>query len=145
MFNQPWLIYAFAAAVAAALTNLFGRVGMRGIDSTFATTVRSAVMFLFLLIVCTKLDRWQHWQKLNRLAVLMIVLSGLAGATSWLMGFKALSLAEGTVWRVGAIDKLSVPIAAVLAALLLNERPAGINWIGLCLIAVGGALAAWKP
>lgn len=144
MLNQPWLIYAFGAAVAAALTNIFGRIGVARIDSTFATTVRSAVMLLFLLAVCTKLDRWQHWRSLNRTALTMIVLSGLAGATSWLMGFKALSMAEGTIWRVSAIDKLSVPLAAVLAAVFLMERPSAVNWLGLALIAAGGWLAAWR-
>jgi transporter family protein len=145
MSSQPWLIYALAAAAAAALTNLLGRVGVSHVDSTFATTIRSSVMFAFLLIVSTRLGKWQHWRQLDHFGLTMIVLSGIAGATSWLMGFKALSMASGTVWRVGSIDKLSVPIAAVVAFLVLGERPAGVNWIGIALIAVGGALAAYRP
>jgi transporter family protein len=145
MFTQPWLMYAFAAAVAAALTNLFGRIGVERIDSTFATTVRSGVMLLFLVLVCTYRGLWHHSRNLNSLGLSMIVLSGLAGATSWLMGFKALSMAEGTVWRVGSIDKLSVPIAALLAFFFFKERPLPVNWLGLGLIALGGALSAWKP
>src|SRR5277367_6486254 len=109
MFTQPWLIYAVAAAVAAALTNLFARVGMSQIDSIFATTLRSGVMLLFTLAVCTRLGRWEHWRSLNRQSIIFITLSGVAGATSWLMGFKALSLASGTIWHVSSIDKLSVP------------------------------------
>jgi transporter family protein len=144
MFTQPWLPYAIAAAIAAALTNILGRIGVGKLDSTFATTVRSAVMFLFMLAACTQLGKWGHWRSLNRFGLMMIILSGIAGATSWLMGFKALSIASGTVWRVGAIDKMSVPLAAVLAVLFLNERPLPINWLGIALIAAGGCLAAWK-
>lgn len=144
-FNQPWLIYALAAAVAAALTNLFARVGMSQIDSIFATTLRSAVMLLFTLAVCTQLGRWGHWRSLDRKSIVFITLSGIAGATSWLMGFKALSLASGYVFRVGSIDKLSVPLAAVLAVVFLNERPLAINWAGIALIALGGWLTSWKP
>jgi len=145
MFNQPWLIYAFGAALAAALTNIFGRIGVSKIDSTFATTVRSGVMLLFMLAVCTRLGKWEHWRQLNGRALTMIILSGIAGATSWLLGFKALSMTSGKVWRIGAIDKLSVPIAAVTAAILLGEQPAGINWVGIALIAAVGCLAAYKP
>lgn len=145
MFQQPWLYYALAAAGAAALTNVFARIGMADLDSVFATTVRSAVMLIFLLIVCTQLGRWQHWRNVDRLSLTMIILSGVAGATSWMMGFKALSLAQGMVYRVGAIDKMSVPLAVVLALVFLGERPAAINWLGILLIAAGGCLAAWKP
>jgi transporter family protein len=144
MLTQPWLIYALAAAAAAALTNLLGRFGVQRIDSTFATTLRSAVMFLFMLAVCSRFGKWRHWRDLDHLALTMIILSGIAGATSWLMGFKALSMATGTVWRVGSIDKLSVPLAAVAAAIVFGERPTPVNWVGIALIATGGALAAWR-
>jgi drug/metabolite transporter (DMT)-like permease len=36
-------------------------------------------------------------------------------------------------------------MAAILAAILLGERPLPMNWVGIGLIAVGGWLAAWKP
>jgi transporter family protein len=142
--GQSWLFYAVLAAVAAAAANLFARVGVSEIDSTFATTIRSVVMVSFMLIVCTWVGRWHHWEKLNGVAMTMIVLSGLAGATSWLFGFKALSLAEGMVYRVSAIDKLSVPIAVVLAVIFLRERPLAVNWMGIGLIAVGAYLVTIK-
>jgi len=144
MFTQPWIVYAALAAVAAALTNIFGRIGVKHIDSTFATTMRSAVMFVFMLAACTRLDRWQHWRQLDSRAAFWIVLSGAAGATSWLFGFKALSLSTGTVWRVGSIDKLSVPLAAVLALIILGEKPGLVNWVGIGLIVCGAWLSALK-
>jgi len=101
-------------------------------------------MMVFLLAVTLALRSWKNLGSFKRSDMLMIVLSGLFGATSWLMSFKALSLAQGEVFRVGAIDKLSVPIAAVLALVLLGERPTDENWIGVAMIVAGAILAAAK-
>ncbi len=68
------------------------------------------------------------------------MLSGVAGAVSWLFYFKALQ--AGTVAQVAPVDKLSTPLAVVLAVLLLGERPTRVNWLGVALIAVGAYLAA---
>jgi transporter family protein len=43
------------------------------------------------------------------------------------------------------IDKLSVPLAIVLAVIFLGERPNWINWIGVVLICIGAFFAAYKP
>jgi transporter family protein len=141
MWNKPWLIYALLAAGSAALVGVFAKVGMEGINSTVATTVRAAVMLTFLLAVCTMRELWGHLPKIRGWAVVMIALSGLAGATSWLFGFKAYEVG-GSVSQVAPIDKLSVPLAALLAFLFLRERPSAINWSGIVLIALGAYLAA---
>ena len=145
MSLPPWLFYALLAAGAAAATNVLAKVGVSDLDSTFATTIRSMVMVTFMVCVCTAMGRWQHGRRLDRVALLFIVLSGIAGASSWLFGFKALSLAQGTVYRVAAIDKLSVPMAVVLAVIFLRERPLPINWVGIFLIACGAYLVTIKP
>src|SRR6476469_8758189 len=141
MSDNRWLLYAILAALAASLVNIFAKIGMEGIDSTLATTVRSAVMLVFLLIVCSGERLWAKVPTLHGKAVLMIALSGLAGALAWLFGFKALAVG-GQVTQVGPIDKLSVPLAAILAFLLLKERPTGLNWAGILLIAFGAYLTS---
>jgi transporter family protein len=141
MTDQRWLIYAVFAAVAASLVSIFAKVGMEGIDPTLATTVRSAIMFLFLLIVCSAQGLWAKLPTIRGWAVAMIALSGLAGAISWLFGFKALA-AGGQVTQVAPIDKLSVPLAAVLAFALLRDRPSAWNWAGIVLITLGAYLTA---
>jgi transporter family protein len=141
MFQTPWLLYALLAAVSAAFVSIFAKIGMKGIDSTAATTVRSAVMLVFLICVCTAQNVWHHLPKIRGWAVVMIALSGLAGATSWLFGFKALDVG-GQVSQVAPIDKLSVPLAAVLAFFLLRDRPTAVNWTGIVLITLGAYLAA---
>ncbi|HET6249153.1 MAG TPA: EamA family transporter [Tepidisphaeraceae bacterium] len=141
MADKGWLFYALLAAVSAAFVSIFAKIGMEGINSTVATTVRSAVMLVFLLAICTGQELWGHLPKIRGWAVVMIALSGIAGATSWLFGFKALAVG-GKVTQVAPIDKLSVPLAAVLAFCLLRDRPAWWNWAGIILIAFGAYLTA---
>jgi transporter family protein len=77
---------------------------------------------------------------LHTTAVTMIVLSGIAGAASWLFGFLAYD--KIGVSKTSPIDKLSVPLAVILAVIFLGEKPSRVNWIGVALIACGAYLAA---
>jgi transporter family protein len=140
MNDSRWLVYALLSAAAAALVPIFGKLGMKEADDTLATTVRSGVMTLVLLVIATVLGSWSKVSTLSGKAMGMIVLSGLAGATSWLFYFKAVRVGEVT--RVAPIDKLSMPLAIILAALLLGERPSAVNWTGVALIVAGAYLAA---
>lgn len=135
-----WLPLALLSALFAGLVAIFGKIGMKNIDSVLATTARSAVMFgaLFILVFVqgkvTQLTKfsWQAWA--------FIALSGLAGAASWLCYFQALKV--GPASRVGPVDKLSTLITIVLAAIFLGES---IGWkvaAGAILIAAGGILVA---
>ena len=142
MFTQPWLMSALLSAAAAALVGIFAKVGMKQVDPTLATAVRSVIMTLFLAGFCTLSGNWSKISSLHPRAVAMIALSGLAGAVSWLFYFKAIQL--GTVAQVAPIDKMSMPLTVILAVLLLGERPSGINWVGIALI-VGGAYLAAMP
>jgi transporter family protein len=135
-----WLIFAILSAVAAAFVGIFGKLGMEKIDSNLATVVRSIVMTLFLLVACTVLGVWTKLPTLHGRAIWMIVLSGVAGAVSWLFYFRAIQL--GHVSQVAPIDKLSMPFAVVLAVLTLGDRPSGLNWLGVILIVAGGYLAS---
>jgi transporter family protein len=140
MAAQPWLWYAILSAAAAALVGIFAKVGMAEIDPTLATTVRSVVMTLLLIIVCAFSGGISRLGSISSKAFAMILLSGVAGALSWLFYFKAIQL--GTVSQVAPVDKLSMPIAVVLAVLLLGDRPTAVNWIGVVVMAAGAYLAA---
>ncbi|HEX4793265.1 MAG TPA: EamA family transporter [Humisphaera sp.] len=141
MTDQRWLLYAILAAVSASLVSIFAKIGMEGIDATLATTVRSAIMLVFLVTVCTAQNVWHKLPTIRGMAIIMIALSGVAGAISWLFGFKALAVG-GQVTQVAPIDKLSVPLAAILAFILLRDRPTGWNWAGILLIALGAYMTA---
>jgi bacterial/archaeal transporter family protein len=135
----PWLLYALLSALAAAFVGIFGKIGMKNIDSNLATILRSIIMTAFLLGTGTTLRLWPKLQTVTGKALLAITLSGIAGALSWLFYFKAIQL--GNVSKVAPIDKLSMPLAVLLAVLILNERPSALNWLGIALIASGAYLA----
>ena len=135
-----WLVYALLSAVAAALIPIFGKIGMGEMDSSLATAIRSVVMALLCVGFVTIRGLWSKLGQVHGKAMLTIVLTGAAGAASWLFYFRAIQLGKAS--QVQPIDKLSVPLAAVLAFLILGERPSGANWFGIALIAVGAYLAA---
>jgi transporter family protein len=97
-------------------------------------------MTLLLLITCAFTGVFARLPELKGRAVWMIVLSGAAGAASWLFYFHAVKL--GDVSKVAPIDKLSMPLAIILAVFILGERPTTVNWVGVALIVAGAYLAA---
>jgi transporter family protein len=132
-----WIVYAIGSAVFAALVAILGKIGLKGIDSTLATTVRSVVMALFLIIVAFSLHKFDTLQTITGKPLLFIVLSGVAGALSWLFYFFAIK--NGPVSGVVAIDRTSIVFAIILAALFLGESLTIKTAVGGALI-VGGAL-----
>lgn len=143
MTDYRWLIYALISALAASLVAIFGKVGLsgdNGIDSTVATTIRSLVMTGFLVGVLvisglsTKVLNVRGWP------LFWIAASGIAGAVSWLFYFKAIQI--GNISKIAPIDKLSMPLAVILAVIILNEKYSKVNWLGLLLIVIGAFLAA---
>ncbi len=143
MNDYRWLVYAILSAIAASLVAIFGKIGMKEIDSTLATAIRSVVMTIFLLGVCTVMRLWPKVGAVDGRAMGVIALSGVAGAVSWLFYFKAIQV--GTVSQVAPIDKLSMPLAVLLAVMLLGDRPSLTNWLGIALIVGGAYLAAISP
>ena len=142
MTEYLWLFYALLSAVAAALVSVFGKIGLQGIDSGAATAVRAVIMALFL--VCVMLGRRSYGYLgeifANHRAFLFIVVSGIAGAASWLFYFMALKY--GKVSQVAPVDKLSVVLAAVIACCFLGESVSALSWSGIALITVGIILVA---
>jgi transporter family protein len=143
MSEQRWLVYALLSAASAALVGIFGRVGLKGVEPNLATGVRGIVMALLLVGFLTVTRGWAKLPPLASRESLMIFLAAAAGAASWLFYFNALKLAD--VSHVAPIDKLSTPIAVILAALLLGERPTLLNWLGVAAMVVGAYLVAHRP
>jgi transporter family protein len=137
-----WQVWAGLAAAFAALTAVLAKLGVAGIPPDLATLLRTLVVLLALtaLMAGTGQLRWGQLGTVPRASLIALVLSGLATGASWLCYFRALAL--GPVSRVAPIDKLSVVLVALLGATLLGEQLSLRAWIGVALIAVGGALVA---
>ena len=135
---MQWLFYAFLSAFFAGLVALFGKMGISGVDTTMATTVRAGIMFLFLGLVVLFEKKVSLINQLDSKAMLFILLSGIAGALSWLAYF--LALKYGKISQVAPIDRLSVIFAVILAFLFLSET---VSWkvvIGMIIMVIGSIL-----
>ncbi|WP_225087343.1 EamA family transporter [Pectobacterium colocasium] len=139
---SSWLIYALLSAVCAALVAIFGKIGLQNLDANTATAIRAVIMALFLVGVVVAQGKLALVGEVvaNKKALLFIVLSGVAGALSWLFYFVALK--NGNVAQVAPIDKLSVVFAVVLAVILLGEKISLMAGAGVALISVGALLVA---
>jgi len=133
-----WILFALLSAVSAAFVAIFGKIGLGQVDSTLATAVRSVVMAAFLVLTATMLGKHSLLSTINGRALTFIVLSGVAGALSWLFYFYALRL--GPAAGVAALDRLSVVFVLILSILMLGQR---LNWqagVGALFITLGAIL-----
>jgi len=134
---MSWLVYALISAGCAALVSIFGKIGLQNIDSNTATAIRAIIMAFFLIMVVAIEGNLHKIPAIisDKKNILFIVLSGIAGASSWLFYF--LALKTGKVSQVAPVDKLSVVIATLLAVFFLSEKISLLNGIGIALITVG--------
>ena len=135
-----WQSWALLSAVFAALTAIFAKVGVENVNSDFATFVRTIVILGAAAAMVTITGSWQTPGAISGRSWTFLVLSGLATGLSWICYFRALKL--GNAAQVAPIDKLSVVMVAIIAALFLGERLSVVNWVGVALIAAGAVLVA---
>ena len=139
---SDWVFWAFLSAAFAALTAIFAKVGVEGVNSDLATFLRTLVVIAVLALLLTVLGEWRPPSSIGARTYTFLALSGLATGASWLCYFRALKLGDAA--RVAPIDKLSVVMVALFGALFLGERLSAANWLGVVLIAAGAVLAAWR-
>jgi len=142
MASYSWLLFALLSAFFASLVAIFGKIGLQGVDTNVATAIRAVIMALFLVAVIAVQGHLGAIGEVaaNHKALLFIVLSGVAGAVSWLCYFFALKIGE--VSKVAPIDRLSVVFAIILALVFLGEKLSVKAGIGAALIAAGAVLLA---
>jgi bacterial/archaeal transporter family protein len=109
------------SAVFAALTAIFAKIGLEGIDSDLATLVRTCVILVALAGFVYSMGKWTNPFALRSKTWLFLVLSGLATGASWVCYFRALKVGDAS--KVAPVDKLSLLLVAVFATLVLHERP----------------------
>ena len=132
---MSWLFFALLSALFAALTAVFAKLGLQGLDSDFATFIRTLFIVGIVALWVSFLGKWQPLAAVGGRQWLFLALSAAATGLSWLFYFKAIQL--GNVSRVAPIDKLSVVITMLLAFLFLHEQPSIKVILGALLIAVG--------
>ena len=133
--SQNWVVWALLSAVFAALTAVFAKIGLEGIDSDYATLLRTAVIIVVLGLFVYLAGKWTNPATLPPRSTVFLVLSGLATGASWVCYFRALKAGDAS--RVAPIDKLSVVLVALFATAFLGERPSPRDWLGIGCVGLG--------
>src|SRR5271155_144977 len=118
--NLDWRGFALGSAIFAALTAIFGKIGVSQINSDLATLFRTLVVLIVSALLIWARHEWQRPENLPPKSILFLVLSGAATGLSWLCYYRALQL--GPAPRVAPIDKLSVAFVVVFSILFLGEQ-----------------------
>lgn len=140
--ESAWFYWALLSAAFAALTAIFAKLGLAGVDSDLATLLRTMVIVLVLGAFVVATGKWLNPARLSAQSLLFLVLSAHATGASWVCYFRALKIGEAS--RVAPVDKLSVVLVAVFAVLFLGERPLPRDWCGIALVTAGALILGLK-
>lgn len=137
-----WFVWALLSAVFAAMTAIFAKIGLQGVDSDLATLVRTGVIIVVLSVFVYFTGKWSNPLALSPKTWGFLVLSGLATGASWVCYFRALKVGEAS--KVAPVDKFSLVLVALFAVLFLDEHPSAQEWTGIALVAAGVLVLAFK-
>lgn len=130
-----WKYYALGSAFFAALTAILAKVGVKDVPSNLATAIRTVVILLLAWGLVLARGEVGALRDISRQSLLFLVLSGIATGLSWLCYFRALH--DGPASVVAPIDKLSLPLVIILAAIFLGEKFTLQTAVGVLLLAAG--------
>ena len=140
--STSWFYWAVLSAVFAALTAIFAKVGIQGVDSDLATLVRTAIIIVVLSIFIWFTGKWSNPLALPSKTWMFLGLSGLATGASWVCYFRALQIGDAS--KVAPVDKLSLVLVAIFAFVFLGEQPSLREWSGITMVAIGVLVLAIK-
>lgn len=136
-----WKYYALLSALFAALTAIFSKAGVKGVDSSLATAIRVSFVLILVWGVALAGGSARSLPEIPARAWLFLFLSAVATGLSWLCYFRALETGDASV--VAPLDKLSVPLVILLAWLFLGEPLTWKGAIGGVLITTGALILVW--
>jgi transporter family protein len=137
---MTWFIWALLSAFFAGLTAILAKIGVENVNSNLATAIRTVVILIFAWSVAL-FTKTQPLSTIGRRTWIFLILSGFATGLSWLCYFRALQLGEAS--QVAPVDKLSVVIAIILAAIFLHEHMTWHHYVGGTLIFTGAVVLAY--
>ena len=137
---MTWAGYALLSAFFGALVAIFGKIGVRDVDSNLAVAIRTVIIVFFAWGIVLAQGNAADTLKISRHTFVFLGLSALATGLSWLFYYKALQLGDAS--RVAPIDKFSLALVVVMAFVFLGEKPSYGNVIGGLLVTAGVLVAA---
>ena len=130
-----WFVFAVLSAILAAITSILAKIGIEGVNSNLATAIRTVVVVLMAWGIVALTNAQSGIAEISKRSWIFLTLSGLATGASWLCYFKALQLGDAS--KVVSVDKFSIVITLVMAAVFLHEQFTVKTIIGSVLITLG--------
>lgn len=140
--TSGWFFWAVLSAVFAALTAIFAKIGIKGVDSDLATLVRTIIITFILSGFIWFTGKWSNPFSMSAKTWTFLGLSGLATGASWVCYFRALQIGDAS--KVAPVDKFSLVLVVIFAFAFLGERPSMREWVGITLVAIGVLILAIK-
>ena len=137
---SSWQLFALGSAFFASLTAIFGKIGVSKMNSDFATFIRTVVVLFIIALIVTIRNEWS-FTDIPKVSLLFLVLSAVTTGFSWLCYYHALKI--GPANRVAPIDKLSVILVIIFAAMFLKERVTWKVGLGGLLVTAGAVFLAF--
>lgn len=138
---MQWFLFATLSAIFAALTAILAKIGIKDVNSNLATAIRTTVILVFSWGIVAAQKNLSQIANISKHSMLFLILSGLATGLSWLFYFRALQLGEAS--KVVPIDKLSLVITLVFAAIFLKEQFTFYTALGAILMTAGALIIAF--
>lgn len=142
MLAQSWIFWALLSAVFAALTTVFARIGVIGVDADLATLLRTVLILVLLAVLVGVRRKWLNPAMLPPKTLAFLALSAVATGASWVCYFRALQI--GRASQVAPVDRLSLVLVAIFAVAFLGERPSVPQWLGIALVTAGVLILTLK-
>ena len=133
--SNSWILYAVLTAIFTSLTTIISKIGLKNVDSSLATFIRTIVVLVIMIFVLLFKKKFIYFKDLNKNNLKYIVLSGVSTSLSWLCYFKALQDNEASV--VFTIEKMSLVVAITLSYFFLKEKISKKSLIGIIIITIG--------
>jgi len=137
---MTYVFYAILAAFFASLVAIFGKIGIKGVDSNLAVAIRTVIIVFFAWGIVYVQGNAADLLKISRYSYIFIILSAIATGLSWLFYYKALQMGEAA--KVAPIDKLSIALTIILAFMVLGEKPTLGTVAGGILVTAGVLVTA---
>ncbi|MGM9609068.1 MAG: EamA family transporter, partial [Eubacteriales bacterium] len=138
--SRAWWIFAVLSAVFAALTSIFAKVGIDGVESNLGTALRTGVVLVMAWVIVFARGKHKELRSLDRRELLFIALSGIATGASWLCYYYAIQ--HGKVSVVVPIDKMSIVLTVLFAYIVFKEKLSKKAFVGLCLMVAATVVMA---
>jgi len=133
--SNMWIVFALLSAFFAAVTSIFAKMGIEGINSNLATAIRTVVVLIMAWVIVFITGTQSQVSSINTKSWIFLTISGLATGFSWLFYYKALQIGQAS--KVVPIDKFSVVISMILAFVILKEAVTVKTIIGGVFITIG--------